>query len=350
MNELLCYTSDFDAAEQEINQLGGLVRLRLTSKAFVAALPLAELSTLVHCKIAPNGNIDDETERLVGIWKASNVPRAPTPSEGVVWNSPDYSTPGAQVLDLAEGEAAIEYEQSTGTPTSRYMTGRISAGIIIVDSNTPGELQFSDDEHATLRDEVLRSMHFLSHEEPRANIGFYPDFKEVAVSLPSESSSVSDPYENLERRWRDTALAELGFPAGRAGYQAYLQQLMSELGTEWGFVAFFTKFPVHWFAYAIWEKVVMHFNNDAWGPSAIHRVFAHEICHVFGAADEYGNCQCGSLHGHLQSPNNNCVSCFGSVSEQAPCLMDRNVLTICEHTRKQIGWCPPLIETETTTL
>ncbi len=343
MNEVLFYTDDFRAAEQEINQLAGSVRLRLTSQAFVAALPSAEVPTLAHCDTRPKGPIDDETGRLVGIWRASNVPRAPTLAEGIIWNSPDYSTPGVQFSDFAEGETAIEYERSTGTPTSLYMTGKIAVGIVIVDSDSPDEFQFSDDENVTLRDEVMRALQFLAREEPRAKIGFFPDFKEVAVSLPTNTSNVSDPYENLERRWRDAALAELGFSSGRDGYQEYLRQLMTEFKTEWGFVAFFTKFPVHWFAYAIWEKVVMHFNNDAWGPSAIHRVFAHEICHIFGAADEYGSCKCRSLHGHLQAPNNNCVNCFKSVGEQAPCLMDRNVLTICEYTKKQIGWYAPLI-------
>ena len=57
MNEVLFYTDDFRAAEQEINQLAGSVRLRLTSQAFVAALPSAEVPTLAHCDTRPKGPI-----------------------------------------------------------------------------------------------------------------------------------------------------------------------------------------------------------------------------------------------------------------------------------------------------
>ena len=48
----------------------------------------------------------------------------------------------------------------------------------------------------------------------------------------------------------------------------------------------------------------MHYDNGNWGPDNINRVFAHETCHIFGAADEYGSCGCGAS-GFLQVANNN---------------------------------------------
>lgn len=346
MYEVLYYTENMEAATDEIENIGGLLRHRLSSQALVAALPNTKLPTLAHCSTEPTDVIDEDTRSIAGIWKACTVPRSPSPTEGMVWNAPTVSPPGEQRIAGSVGEPEIEYGQSTGTPTSLYMAGKIVAGIVTVDDSSSGTTQFSDDEKVKLREEVLRACQFLASVEPRAKIEFAYDFADVSVSLPAEPLRDDDPYEKLEAPWRDAAMKQLGFPEGRSGYQQYLQQLIDGFKSKWGFLAFFTKLPTHHFAYAIWEKVVMQYENDGWGPDNIHRVFAHEVCHIFGAADEYGGCQCGTLHGYLQAPNNNCVNCFTAVDQQVPCLMDRNTLALCEHTRKQIGWGKPLIDVE----
>ena len=114
-----------------------------------------------------------------------------------------------------------------------------------------------------------------------------------------------------------------------------MQGLQRDRATRWAYVVYFTKYPLHHFAYAVDEKVVMDFANDGWGSSQISRVFAHETCHIFGAADEYGSCVCGSTHGYLAVPNNNCVNCGGA---RVTCLMDANTLAMCNWSRGQIGW------------
>lgn len=103
----------------------------------------------------------------------------------------------------------------------------------------------------------------------------------------------------------------------------------------WAYVAYFTKYPLHHFAYAVSEKLCMEYANDNWGVDSINQVFAHETCHLFGAADEYGNCICGGSNGFLGIPNNNCVNCAGTHER---CLMERNEFVMCQWTRGQIGW------------
>ncbi|WP_417914740.1 hypothetical protein [Candidatus Electronema sp. JM] len=91
----------------------------------------------------------------------------------------------------------------------------------------------------------------------------------------------------------------------------------------------------------------MSYANDGWGPDNINKVFAHESCHIFGAADEYGSCVCGSVSGHLSVPNSNCVNCFPP-GAQIPCLMNANTLAMCEFSRRQIGWDASLFPSSVT--
>jgi hypothetical protein len=127
----------------------------------------------------------------------------------------------------------------------------------------------------------------------------------------------------------------MGFTADRSGSVQYVQNLRNSRRTDWAYVGYFTKYPLHHFAYAVDEKVCMNYSNDGWGSDQINRVFAHESCHIFGAADEYGDCSCGGSYGHLGVPNNNCVKCTGG---HVSCLMEANVLELCQWSRGQIGW------------
>jgi len=219
------------------------------------------------------------------------------------------------------------------------MVGSIALGLVMV-SGTQTDLQFSQTEKQKVIEQVQKGANFLATAEPLAQVSFVYDIQDITVNVNSGANpSIGDPYEKFEMGWRDAALGHMGFSPGRVGYQAYVQGLRADNSTKWSYVAFFTKYPLNHFAYAIFEKVVMHYDNDNWGPDNIHRVFAHESCHIFGASDEYGSCDCGELGGKLLAPNNNCVNCEGS---QVPCLMNANTLQFCQWSRRQIGWDPSL--------
>src|SRR5262249_45827131 len=148
-------------------------------------------------------------------------------------------------------------------------------------------VQLSLAEEQKIQEEVLEATQFLASAEPRAGVSFDYDFRRVDITTAPGSVGTSlDAYERLEAPWRDAALVELGYQAGRPGYKQYVQDLQNQRATQWAFVAFFTKYAVNHFAYAEFEKVVMHYANDGWGPDNINAVFAHESCHIFGAADE----------------------------------------------------------------
>lgn len=118
------------------------------------------------------------------------------------------------------------------------------------------------------------------------------------------------------------------------------QSLRTSLGTDWAYVAFFTKYRLRHFAYALRDaaRLVMNFANDGWGPDNIDRVFAHETGHIFGAPDEYASarCTCGGAFGHFGHPNANCETCApgGGVS----CIMRANDWSMCAETPFHLGY------------
>ena len=202
-----------------------------------------------------------------------------------------------------------------------------------------GNLRITPTERQTVVGEVQQGLRFLANEEPKANVSFVYDFQYVEVNAaPGDTSD----YESAEAPWRNAALQKMGFAASRQGSVDYVQQLRQKKGTDWAYVGYFTKYQLHHFGYAGDERICMEYANDGWGPSFINGVFAHETCHIFGAADEYAksNCVCGERNGHLSVPNNNCVNCSGA---HVQCLMDQNTLTLCRWTQGQIGWGDPLL-------
>jgi hypothetical protein len=347
MKKILQFTKNENAAKSEIEATGGRIIQQFTPTAFVAELPenVNEHNLKNSTSRAPK-EMDLATELAYTAWLETSADEdpAPTPQEGLAWDSEGYEAPFQREIinnELKNSPIGDEVALSTGTPTSLRMIGKVAIGLVIV-SRDQGPEQMTTAEQTKIVQEVQRALTWLATVEPRAKVSFYYDIKPITVStLPGPYSGTFDAYERMEKGWRDDALNAMGYPSGRAGYQQYTNHLIASKNTDWGFVAFFTKYRLNHFAYAIWEKVVMEYANDGWGPDNIHRVFAHESCHIFGAADEYGNCACGGSHGYLGIPNNNCINCFPP-GQQLDCLMNANKLTMCEWSRKQIGWADSL--------
>ena len=200
---------------------------------------------------------------------------------------------------------------------------------------SPPGLQLSVAEKGIITAEVLEGLAFLASANPNANVSFVYDWQDVAVNAePGADSGEDHRKEDFEATWRNAALNSMGYPPSRLGSRDYVDALRSSNQTDWAYAAYFTRYPLGHFAYAGGERCVMHYNNDDWGPASINQVFAHETCHIFGAADEYGDCGC-SPSGVSKTPNLNCVNCTGT---QVPCLMNQNTLSLCPWSRAQIGW------------
>jgi hypothetical protein len=224
-------------------------------------------------------------------------------------------------------------------PTSAYLEGTVAVGIIIVQGPTP-ELQFSEAERTKVVAEVQNGLGFFATANATAGISFAYDIQDVLLSIPADPAA-----PDLEAHWRDPAMGAIGFSADWNGVRDYVEDLRSRFGTRWTYCAFFTKYPLTWFAYASigGPRLVMAYDNDGWGPDNIDRVFAHETGHIFGCPDEYANsgCGCGGEWGRFGIANGNCENCAAGGGVQ--CLMKGNTFGLCNHTPSHLGWSPQLL-------
>ena len=250
--------------------------------------------------------------------------------EGMSCTPPEERDRRAEAGALGEGFA----------PTSQRLTGSVAVGIVIVEGPN-ANLKFSDAERTKVVAEVQNGLSWLATQNPEG-IVFKYDIKIVTLNVQPGPSTLT--FDQKETRWRDPAMQQLGFATGMAGVTAYAEKLRTNLGTQWTYCAFFTKYPLGHFAYASigGPRLVMDYNNDGWGPDNIDRVFAHETGHIFGAPDEYASsgCSCGGSFGFYGKPNANCANCApgGGVD----CLMKGNTWNMCVHTPYHLGL--PLVQ------
>lgn len=346
--DTLLFTKDAEKARAEIEAAGGHVTHVFTPSVLVTALPDEVAATSFSAaETAPFEGLDEISQMAAEGWLGldaeagleSAVAGAET-AEGIQWDTPGFQSPRSPHNDeeLAAQASALEGAsglESTGTPTSLFMIGSIAVGLVVV-SGTEASLRISNAEFKTVVKQVQKGLSFLAKAEPRAKITFVYDIRHLAVAVkPGTAGS----YESREAPWRNAALQQMGFPGSIAGSTQYVKSLRAAKGTRWAYVAYFTKYPLHHFAYAVTERLCMEYSNDGWGPERINQLFAHETCHVFGAADEYGDCDC-SGSGHLNIENRNCRHC---TPNQEDCLMNANTLRLCQWSRGQLGWHDSLL-------
>jgi hypothetical protein len=267
--------------------------------------------------------------------------KAVRPLDGESWDtSPEMqhacAPPGEPAWHAGDGLAT----GMAGAPTSQRLTGSVAVGIIIVEGPN-ANLKFSAAERTKVVAEVQNGLGWLATQSPEGVVFKY-DIKVVTLNVQPGPSTLS--FDQKETRWRDPALQQLGFAAGMPGVSADAESIRTSLGTTWTYCAFFTKYPLGHFAYASigGPRLVMHYDNDGWGPDNIDRVFAHETGHIFGAPDEYAasGCNCAGSWGFYSRPNANCANC--APSGGVDCLMKGNTWNMCVHTPYHLGF--PLVQ------
>lgn len=267
------------------------------------------------------------------------------PLQSQPWDTENATAPDAHDAQDIHGHHGERGEHESrgrgesleaGGPTSSRMVGTVAVGIIIVEGPT-ADLQFTPAEETKVVAEVQNGLTFLAAQSAGGVTWSY-EIRVVQVKAAAPPNSAS--FDEKESRWRNPAMAALGFSADWAGVGAYVQNLRSRLGTDWAYCAFFVKYPLGHFAYASigGPRLVMHYANDGWGPDNIDRVFAHETGHVFGAPDEYAasGCNCGGSWGPFGTPNSNCANC--APGGGTACIMKSNDWAMCTATPAHFGW------------
>jgi len=224
--------------------------------------------------------------------------------------------------------------------TSARLTGKVAVGIIIVEGPTK-DLQFSAAERVKVISEVQNGLSWLGAQNPAAAVSWSYDIRIVRLNKKPGAGNLS--FGQKEAHWRDPAMQQLGYPTGMNGVRQYVEDNRGRLKTNWTYCGFFTKYPVGHFAYASigGPRLVMHYDNDGWGPDNIDRVFAHETGHIFGAPDEYASAcsSSGGQWGYYKKPNGNCAA---TNPNSVDCIMKGNSWTMCSYTPYHLGF--PLAE------
>jgi hypothetical protein len=126
-----------------------------------------------------------------------------------------------------------------------------AVGVALVSRDT-GTEAMSDAERTLILSEVQEGLNWLATVEPKVRVSFVYDIRPVTVNAgPGPYAGITEPYERFERDWRDAALGAMGYAAGRPGFQQYARDLRANRRTDWAYVAFFTKYQLNHFAYAI---------------------------------------------------------------------------------------------------
>ena len=337
-------------ASEAIEGSGGQVMHRYGSRVLIGRISekvgqgLAarrDVRSLHHAAVVREPEKLSEAEQLgLEAWnlrqsKDFEEAKVERPRDGARWDARDMVEPpdGRGMIHVGEsdvlGAPSLAIED-----TSPYLIGSVAVGIIMVEGPTAA-LRFTDKQKVKIVAEVQEGLTWLGKQEPRASVTWSYDIHTVRVDAEPDASLTG--YEPLEGLWRNPAMEKLGFKANYKGVRDYVASIRKGLGTRWGYVAYFTKYPIQHFAYASKPSLVMHYDNDGWGPDNIDRLFTHETGHIFGCPDEYedSDCNCTSRYGYLRVRNGNCQTC---ASPFVDCLMAANTWAMCQYTPAHLGW------------
>lgn len=329
-NTFILYTTNVEKAKSEIQHKRGNVTQLCTRNIIIALLPQAvDPAKLIHAQVSIPNNLDTQSQLFVDAWKLGLVEK---PSTVEPWDAEGYLHPRNRFND---DDLAREFELYPPT-TSSYMIGSIAVGLVIVSGQEPA-LAFSENEIENTIAQVMNGLQRLASFEPYANITFA--YQTSLLTIDATPPTECPTTTSCEPVWRDPALTQLGVPTGLSGVRAYNEQLIVDTESQWAFMAFFTKYPQGWFAYAGSGRICMEYSNDGWGPAQIYKVFAHETAHIFGAADEYAasNCSCANS-GYYNVPNYNCENCDSPFPKRSCLMKENDISNLCSWSRGQLGW------------
>ncbi|MPZ15521.1 MAG: hypothetical protein GEU73_14060 [Chloroflexi bacterium] len=238
------------------------------------------------------------------------------------------------------------------------MTGEMADGIVFVESSRRGGPAFRTTERNQICQEIVDGLNWLASEHPAGSLSWVYDFQFVKIDVANGSDTAANCPNSgsLEARWRDPAMAQVAYDghtysAAWASVGEYREHMRVANRAAHAIAVFVTPYANCWHAYAGGGRLVLAKRNNwgGWGQGTIDIITAHEVSHLFGAADEYTGsgtpCStCDSLHGCDQIPNGNCGAC---AHPRQDCAMDGNSRRRCAYTRGQIGWSHLFVELTT---
>jgi hypothetical protein len=226
--------------------------------------------------------------------------------------------------------------------TSEYLIGSVAVGLIFLESNgaiDPSTENWNTTEVTNVQNQINQAMSWWIGQNQWASLSYVFD---VHTAVPTSyepiihPSAMTDP--SYEKLWVCEAMASLGYSTGdwMQRTRDYVNAMRTAKGTDWCFTVFLVDssndiggdFSDGYFAYGFLggPYLVMTYDNDGWGISAMNQVMAHETGHIFWATDEYDGYT--EFSGYLNAAD----------VEGSGCLMDTNALVLSSGTKLQVGW------------
>eukprot|EP01132_Coremiostelium_polycephalum_P004657 gene4657-5819_t len=377
MQEVILHSLDFKSAEKELQDIQGVrITHQINDKLFICHVDDCSKLEQVKCSclVSPSTTLDETSKLIVDSWnqmkgRGANICATTQPK---AWDSEGHSYPRNPQNDPRLKELLDEYlaistrvgVESTQSPdtttedkdeatllaesvqrlrlgvnppsTSLYLVGRVCIPIILVSGksvNGSQDFTMSLAEQQKVLSQVFQTTDFLTREEPTGKLIF-----SIIVQTPN---IVADPgtgggYEGMEKVWRDPALNKMGWGTGTDGVYDLLVAALDGTNSKYGAVAFFTKYPCEHFAYQIWNRLIINYDNNGWGSDKLFQTFQHELLHAFGAADEYADSSCTvAKSGTNKIPNYNCENVSYN---HIDCVMRTETTYMCGYTKGQSGW------------
>ncbi|MFF4606220.1 hypothetical protein ACFY12_26205 [Streptomyces sp. NPDC001339] len=242
-----------------------------------------------------------------------------------------------------------------------FLVGSVAVRLVIVNGPPGTSAAFTPDEIARIRAFSLRGLAILSvlaaRQPTRPRLSWRLNFSVESISQPplplNQNPTTSGDVESREAPWRDAVLRKLVGDTGPTGLRRL--RAASIGGADHAVIVLWTRYEAAWLAYAQDDEAKLIMCWPLWDMARTNhslseapRALAHEICHLFGAPDEYRRSQCTVLReddgsgvggcgfGNLDFPNFNCALVN---PRPVPCLMAANTSReICPATVAHLGW------------
>lgn len=231
------------------------------------------------------------------------------------------------------------------------LEGKIAVGVVFVESSRRGGPTFTTSQRNTLEAEITGGLEWLADQAPwQARLSWALDWQYTSIDVANGDNDSNESY------WRDPAMVEIDYhgetyAAAWASVAEYRGDMRWRTRAAHAIVIFVTPYGTEWHGYASSSRLTLANRNNwgGWGIDVIDRITAHEVCHLFGAPDEYTGSgtpcsSCNTLHGCYQIPNGNCGTCARS---RQNCIMGENHWNLCSWTKGHLGWSDLFVELTT---
>ena len=261
---------------------------------------------------------------------------------GIMKKEPDASPLAA--TETAFGNDGFD-KTTRKLPTSEYLIGSVSVGIIFVESDGSVDTKtetWTKEDKEDIETQIYTGLDWWSNMGGyRANASWVYDLRNCQTRYEPISHTKEESV-----LWINECMDRLGYPNGEDYERAriYANDLREKNKTDWSFVMFLVparndadgyfadKSGIAW-AYVGGPYLVVPNQCNSWGFHNVWKVIAHETGHVFHALDEYEQtyfsaAAVSNVIGRDSLPR----------KINGACMMRSNDLVLCELTRKQIGW------------